>query len=301
VTEPTRPGRFALIAVGVVALTVAGGWAVGTLRRKPTPPAEPATPPVASATGRGAVLFQVHCASCHGPDGRGDGPVAATLRPPPRDLTARPWRGEVGPEYVRRIVTDGLSGTAMPAFRHAIPAADLDPLVAYTLDLARRPTASPSDPDAALLREAGFADLRGSAAPPLRVTDAAGKDTTLADLKGRLVLIHFWGTACLHCQKEMPGLKRVEDDLAAKGLTVLHVCTDADDAAEAQRVVSGVAAGLRAHVELTGLGLARFEASTLPTVWLIGPDGAPIARTTGARDWTTEASRRILERWLPRN
>jgi mono/diheme cytochrome c family protein len=35
----------------------------------------------------GSILYQRHCASCHGAEGRGDGPVAPTLRTPPTDLT----------------------------------------------------------------------------------------------------------------------------------------------------------------------------------------------------------------------
>lgn len=35
----------------------------------------------------GGAYFQRHCASCHGPEGRGDGAVAPVLRPPPADLT----------------------------------------------------------------------------------------------------------------------------------------------------------------------------------------------------------------------
>jgi mono/diheme cytochrome c family protein len=35
----------------------------------------------------GAVLYRQYCASCHGVDGRGDGPAAAALSPPPTDLT----------------------------------------------------------------------------------------------------------------------------------------------------------------------------------------------------------------------
>jgi mono/diheme cytochrome c family protein len=38
------------------------------------------------ATG-GAALYRRYCASCHGADGRGDGPAAASLTPPPTDLT----------------------------------------------------------------------------------------------------------------------------------------------------------------------------------------------------------------------
>ena len=36
----------------------------------------------------GEPIFQRYCTSCHGPDGRGDGPAAVALRPRPADLTA---------------------------------------------------------------------------------------------------------------------------------------------------------------------------------------------------------------------
>jgi len=36
----------------------------------------------------GAALYQERCASCHGPQGRGDGPAATTFDPRPTDLTA---------------------------------------------------------------------------------------------------------------------------------------------------------------------------------------------------------------------
>ena len=42
---------------------------------------------VGHAQGAGEVLYMRYCASCHGIDGRGGGPVAAALTPPPSDLT----------------------------------------------------------------------------------------------------------------------------------------------------------------------------------------------------------------------
>jgi mono/diheme cytochrome c family protein len=35
----------------------------------------------------GAELYARYCTSCHGPDGKGDGPLAASLKRPPADLT----------------------------------------------------------------------------------------------------------------------------------------------------------------------------------------------------------------------
>jgi mono/diheme cytochrome c family protein len=43
--------------------------------------------PAGSADGDGHVLYSTHCASCHGTGGHGDGPVAASLRRRPADLT----------------------------------------------------------------------------------------------------------------------------------------------------------------------------------------------------------------------
>jgi mono/diheme cytochrome c family protein len=48
-------------------------------------PAAPSTPESRAAAGD--ELFRRYCASCHGVSGRGDGPVAASLRLPPADLT----------------------------------------------------------------------------------------------------------------------------------------------------------------------------------------------------------------------
>lgn len=44
---------------------------------------EAAPPPPAT----GALLYARHCGSCHGAAGKGDGPLAATLKRPPSDLT----------------------------------------------------------------------------------------------------------------------------------------------------------------------------------------------------------------------
>ena len=63
----------------------------------------------------GSDSFQLYCASCHGPSGRGDGPTAAALKTPPADLTtlARRNDGAFPKERVREIVTG--TGRDVPA------------------------------------------------------------------------------------------------------------------------------------------------------------------------------------------
>jgi len=65
---------------------------------------------------KGEALFQINCASCHGPKGQGDGPRAAELNPRPRNYRTEKFRyGALGSQLFNTI-TNGSPGTSMPSF-----------------------------------------------------------------------------------------------------------------------------------------------------------------------------------------
>jgi mono/diheme cytochrome c family protein len=287
--------RFLLTALALGGAALGIGWGVGELRK------QPAAAPSSVAFSRGELLYQTGCANCHGADGRGDGVSSAALKPPPRDFAARPWRFEPTKASIRSVILTGIPGTAMPASQVNLSDVDLDLLVEHVHGLATsRPHVVYEPPlEEQRLRVAGFTDLRGITPPPLTVSNESGQATTLADLRGRLVIVHFWGTTCVHCMQGMPALSKLETEYAPRGLTVLHVCADADASKEAQALLDKHVSGVQAHTDKTGLGLARFEVQTLPTVWLIAPDGTAIGRTSGAVDWHSPGLVQLLDHWLP--
>ncbi len=74
----------------------------------------------------GSYVYRAYCASCHGPDGRGDGPLAEDLRYRPSNLTliAKRNGGEFPTELVVRIVdgrksVKGHGGPDMPIWGDA--------------------------------------------------------------------------------------------------------------------------------------------------------------------------------------
>ena len=73
----------------------------------------PMTPSLAMTSLSGRDLFQFYCASCHGREGKGDGPIAASLKRQPPDLTTIASRhdGRFPTEEIERFV----SGDASPA------------------------------------------------------------------------------------------------------------------------------------------------------------------------------------------
>lgn len=90
---------------------------------------ERATPaPVAAVDleARGAEVFATHCASCHGPEGRGDGVAAKGLDPAPADLRARPRPAHLRGIPRRQIIEEGRPGTAMVGWKNVLSEEDLD-------------------------------------------------------------------------------------------------------------------------------------------------------------------------------
>jgi thiol-disulfide isomerase/thioredoxin len=145
-----------------------------------------------------------------------------------------------------------------------------------------------------LLADAGFTSLQGTRPPPITLTGKNGKTVKLSDFTARTLILHFWGTGCTHCIKEIPGFNELEKKHRGR-LKVIHICTDVEDFASAQEVLDKLTPGTEAWVEADGIGLARFGIQTLPTVWLIGPDGTAMGRVTGARDWSSAPVSQLID------
>ncbi|HXF08844.1 MAG TPA: cytochrome c/FTR1 family iron permease [Candidatus Acidoferrales bacterium] len=64
----------------------------------------------------GSQLYQMHCASCHGSEGRGDGPAAAALEPRPTDFHDLARRNQRSLLSYYNTVTLGVPGTAMASY-----------------------------------------------------------------------------------------------------------------------------------------------------------------------------------------
>ncbi len=80
--------------------------------------------------------------------------------------------------------------------------------------------AAAGDPQAAL------SPLVGKPAPEFALEDLSGKKVSLADYKGKAVLVNFWATWCGPCKIETPWLVDLRNQYAGQGFEILGVSTD---------------------------------------------------------------------------
>ncbi len=112
------------------------------------PPAQAApapAPPAAAAPGpgdaaAGAALYASYCASCHGPRGDGDGPLAANLEPKPARHSDAAYMGQLSDEYLFRVVKEGGAAVGksplMAPWGGALSDAQIRDVVAYVRTLS---------------------------------------------------------------------------------------------------------------------------------------------------------------------
>src|SRR5690349_6816075 len=81
---------------------------------------------------------------------------------------------------------------------------------------------------AALALPALAADPTGSRAPPFTLTARDGSNISLAQYKGKVVMLNFWASWCGPCRQEMPLLESIYKKYSRLGFTLIGVNVEPD-------------------------------------------------------------------------
>jgi peroxiredoxin len=148
---------------------------------------------------------------------------------------------------------------------------------------------------------AGVSELReGHRTPPLRLPRLDGGVTALNEHRERLVIVNFWATWCEPCTLEMPTLEALWREYRQRGLMVLGVSIDRG--APRPLLEPYVARlGLSFPILLDAdLAVSRaWRVQGLPATFVVRPGGDAVGMAVGAREWSSEEMRALLERYLP--
>ena len=127
-------------------------------------------------------------------------------------------------------------------------------------------------------------------APDVTLKDLEGKDLSLSQYKGKVVLVNFWATWCEPCQVEIPWLIVMQQKYAAQGFTVLGIAMDEEGASvvtpwvQKERFdVNGAKSQMNYPIVIGNDAAADKFGGLLgyPTSILISRDGKQVKRITG--------------------
>jgi len=126
---------------------------------------------------------------------------------------------------------------------------------------------------------------RGAPAPGFSLPSlSGGPQVSLADLRGRVVLVNFWATWCKPCEDEMPAMERLYRQLHGEGFDLLAISVDKEPQdVELFRQRLGISFPILLDPEE---GAARaYQTTGFPESILVDRQGRVVERYVGPRDW----------------
>jgi peroxiredoxin len=122
----------------------------------------------------------------------------------------------------------------------------------------------------------------GKVAPAFTLKTFDGKALSLANFRGQVVLLDFWGTFCIPCVNALPELQALHAKNAPRGFAVLGVTVD-DRAAMVAKATSGAKVTYPV-VQATPAVWSAYNVNALPSLVLVGRDGRIVRRFGGEAD-----------------
>jgi thiol-disulfide isomerase/thioredoxin len=128
----------------------------------------------------------------------------------------------------------------------------------------------------------GAAWTRAAAAPDFTLTDLDGKAHSLAEYRGKIVVLNFWATWCLPCREEMPMLSKLAPKYAERVVFLAPSIDDAQTQPRIARFLRKKKITLAVFTGATPETLKQFELGEIvPATLILDRDGTPAFRIEG--------------------
>ena len=152
------------------------------------------------------------------------------------------------------------------------------------------------------LLKAGVMDVQPSdtdaGTPPFDynfvVKDLEGKKLSMKELRGKVIFINLWATWCGPCRAEMPSIQNLYNDVDKDKVAFVMLSLDQEnEKRKIEKYISDKEFTFPVYQPASPLP-ALLRVNTIPTTFIIGPDGKVVSRKTGMANYDTEEMRGFL-------
>ena len=138
----------------------------------------------------------------------------------------------------------------------------------------------------------------GEDAPNFTLKNLDGKEISLSKFRGKYVLINFWATWCGPCKIEMPSLEALYGRFKDKNFALLAISNDMFGANIVKPFVKAHKINFPILLDQRLKVSNAFGVVSLPTTFMIDPQGKIIGALFGAEDWVTPSNILYFENLL---
>lgn len=141
---------------------------------------------------------------------------------------------------------------------------------------------------------------KGRGYSDLKFSDAQGKALTIADFKGKKLLVNFWASWCIPCRAEMPALNAIAAKYNSDTFMVLPVNTGEPDPAKGPAFLAeNNWANLPLYADQDFAAFKRLQteavATGLPATLLLDEKGCELAVLPGPAEWDTPDGENVIK------
>ena len=141
----------------------------------------------------------------------------------------------------------------------------------------------------------------GMEAPPIVGATIVGpkRVKTLADYKGRVVLLNVWATWCAPCREEMPSMEKLHREFGPQGLAIVAVSVD-EAGTEANILAFAKELGITFEIlhDPAKVTAQHYQVTGYPESFVIGREGTIRRKVFAATDWNSETNRTLIRELL---